>query len=53
MFEISAGNNKNLNQAHSEYKHLLTFAFVLCCHSNKTYAPIANTPNTAQLRGTL
>ena len=24
----------------------------LCCHSNKTRAPIANLPNTAQLEGT-
>ena len=24
----------------------------LCCHSNETHAPIANTPNSAQLEGT-
>ena len=24
----------------------------LCCHSNKTRAPVANTPNNAQLEGT-
>jgi len=24
----------------------------LCCHSNKTHAPIANVPNSAQLKGT-
>jgi len=24
----------------------------LCCHSNETYAPIANPPNSAQLKGT-
>jgi len=24
----------------------------LCCHSNKTRAPIANLPNSAQLEGT-
>jgi len=28
------------------------FAFALWCHSNETRAPIANPPNTAQLRGT-
>jgi len=28
------------------------FAFTLWCHSNETRAPIANPPNTAQLRGT-
>jgi len=28
------------------------FAFMLCCHSNETHAPIANPPNSAQLRGT-
>jgi len=27
------------------------FAFALCCHSNATHAPIANPPNSAQLRG--
>ena len=25
---------------------------VLCCHSNETYAPIANLPNSPQLGGT-
>ena len=42
------------NQAYSEYKHLLTFCVppALCCHSNKTCAPIANPPNCAQLQGT-
>jgi len=25
---------------------------VLCCHSNETHAPIANSPNRAQLEGT-
>jgi len=28
------------------------FAFGLCCHSNKTRAPIADPPNSAQLEGT-
>jgi len=28
------------------------FAFVLCCHSNETRAPITNLPNGAQLGGT-
>jgi len=28
------------------------FAFVLCCHSNETRAPITNLPNGAQLRST-
>ena len=28
------------------------FAFALCCHSNKTRAPIANPPNSAQLGST-
>ena len=27
--------------------------FALCCHSNATGAPIANPPNSAQLRGSL
>ena len=27
------------------------FAFALCCHSNATRAPIANSPNSAQLGG--
>jgi len=25
---------------------------VLCCHSNETYAPVANPPNSAQVGGT-
>jgi len=29
----------------------LIFMFALCCHSNATRAPIANPPNSAQLRG--
>jgi len=28
------------------------FAFALCCHSNETRSPIANSPNSAQLGGT-
>jgi len=51
----------------SEYKHVLTdithsllcchvhrlpISTVLCCHSNKTHAPIANQPNSAWLGGT-
>jgi len=39
-------------QAYSEYKYSLTFHFGLCCHSNKTRAPIANPPNSAQLGDT-
>ena len=31
-------------QAHTGISHL-----VLCCHSNETHAPIANSPNSAQL----
>jgi len=41
-----------LNQAWSEYKHSLTFRVRRCCHSNETRAPIANPPNSAQLKGT-
>ena len=42
-----------LNQAQSEYitSTCSHFAFVLCCHSNKTCAPTANPPNSAQLEG--
>ena len=40
------------NQAQSEHKHSLTFRVRRCCHSNETRAPIANSPNNAQLEGT-
>jgi len=40
------------NQAQSEYKHSLTFRVRVCCHSNKTRAPIAKPPNSAQTQGT-
>jgi len=39
----------NQQRAHTPRK----LGFALCCHSNATGAPIANLPNSAQLRGSL
>jgi len=43
-------NEYTVNEAQSEYKHLLTFR-VRCCHSSETRAPITNPPNCGQLDG--
>jgi len=40
-----------LKQPQTEYKHSLTFHVRLCCHSNKTCAPIANPSSSAQIEG--
>jgi len=39
----------NQQRAHTPHK----LGFALCCHSNATWAPIANPPNSAQLGGSL
>jgi len=63
----TASPHNHLNQAQGEYKHSLTFhlwrythlqykrlqAYIrVCFHSSETSAPIANPPNSAQLKGT-
>ena len=43
----------NNNQASSDYLALTDISHsAVCCHSNKTSAPIANATNSAQLEGT-
>jgi len=49
---IPPSRTPSQHQAHSKYKHLLTFRIRRCSHSNKTCAPIANPPKSAQLEGT-
>jgi len=41
---------KNRHRASTSTRWYFTFG--LCCHSNKTRAPMANPPNSAQLEGT-
>jgi len=54
QIKILASINSTM-QLHHNQKCTSTrwhFAFALCCHGNKTHAPIAYLPNSAQPEGT-